>query len=230
MDIKKLTIPLITLISFSVNASLESDLNKAFTDVNIYSQAEGVTQGYLRDFDSNVGGFFIFDESSSELHFEDKKYIYNQGNFIPLSAPKLSSFKKDVMPYFADKYGLQYSSGTGDDIYVFLDYSCPFSRSFVNRGNLKSLASSGDNVWILPISRLGQSKGIIDYGKLHCFENDNKAKLSTFLDWMSKGDSVGVTDKKLTRDCNYWGDLKPYYSIVSHLGVSGVPAIIRGSD
>lgn len=230
MKLSQITIATVLTLTLPLKAAFIEDAHRNFLDVKVYSHDQKYTHGYLRTAESKVGSFFSFDKQTSLLSFDKHQFHYADGEFKPLDTTLMSEFKTKVMPFFSKKYGYLYSKGNTKNTYVFLDYSCPYSRKFVATGRLNKLVATGSTIWVMPISRLAETKGILSYGELQCSSLSKKEQMGVFLTWMKSGKNAKNKKPLITRSCSYWKDLKPYYGIVSHLNVTGVPAVITDNN
>ena len=228
MKLKQIILVAMSAFSLPLQAGLKEDLNLQFSSLKIYSDNANYLSGHLTERGKKVGTFFEFNKETSMLKLDDKSLVYKHGKFVDLSEKNNGVFRKEVMPYFANKYGFKFSEGNEQNIYIFLDYTCQFSKAFVERGELERYAATGATVWVLPISRLAQKQGILNYGALHCTTPNKESKAATFLSWMRGESKPNYGGFRPDKKCNYWEDLKPYYGIVSHLKIEGVPAVIKG--
>lgn len=227
MKVKKLIIGVILATSSTAFASYKDALSDTFDGVRIYHEDSSKVYGYSVEKGQSVGGYFSFNIQNNTLKIGESKYIFNDGKFVKNIDSREGGFKEIVVPYFAKRYGHKYSDGDNGTAYVFLDYSCQFSRAFVNRGELEKLKNKGKEVWLMPMSRDATTEGILNYSALTCSGSKAEEKVSRFLDWMSKGKaSVNKSELKDAK-CYYWLDLKPYYGLVKELGFDGVPAVVE---
>ncbi|HHJ3080201.1 TPA: hypothetical protein ACPVZG_004052 [Vibrio parahaemolyticus] len=227
MKVKKLIIGVLLATSTTAFASYRDALTDNFDGVRIYHEDSAKVFGYAVEKGESIGGYFSFNVKENALKIGESKYIFDGSKFVKNMDNREGSFKENVVPYFAKRYGHKYSDGDNGKVYVFLDYSCQFSRAFVNRGELEKLKNRGKEVWLMPMSRDATTEGILNYSALTCSDSNPDAKVSRFLDWMSKGEaSVNKSELKAAK-CYYWLDLKPYYGLVKELGFDGVPAVVE---
>ena len=205
----------------SINA-----LNESFDNVRIMHTDKENIYGYAKELGGEEEGFFSYKKSSKIMKFSNTYYRFTGRKFEHFFIENESQSNEKVMEYFRHRYGIKHSDGEKGDAYVFLDYSCPFSREFVKNNELEKLAKEGLTVWVMPISRLGTTDGILNYSALTC-STDNAAKLSRFLGWFDSGEADVSNSEIKSADCYYWLDLKPYYSLMNKLNFDGVPSVYR---
>ncbi|ELP5898582.1 hypothetical protein QTV49_000456 [Vibrio vulnificus] len=227
MIIKKLIVGFLLTTSTTAFASYKDALFEAFDGVRVYHSDSEKVFGYAVEKGQPIGGYFSLSLKENNLIIGESKYTFNDGKLVKNTERKDRDFKNNVVPYFATRYGHKYSEGDNGAAYVFLDYSCQFSRAFVDRGELEILKNKGKEVWLMPISRDATTEGILNYSALTCSDSKPEAKVSRFLDWMSKGKAFVNKSELKAAKCHYWLDLKPYYGLVKELGFDGVPAVVE---
>ncbi|KDM90824.1 hypothetical protein [Photobacterium galatheae] len=227
MRANKLFLICAALYTSSSFASYPEALERSFHETRIYHEDSDKVFGYAREKDKKIGSYFTYDINENRLGIGESKYSLDGNRFIKIKGREDNEMKNTVVPYFAKRYGAKFSSGDQGKAYVFLDYSCPFSRAFVQRGQLEQLANDGKEVWVMPMSRDATTEGILNYSALTCGSASSEDKLSRFLHWMKAGAANVQKSELKAAQCYYWLDLKPYYGLISELGLEGVPAVFE---
>lgn len=227
MRINKLAAGLLLAVSVSAFANYENALNASFDGVRVYHKDTNKILGYAVEKGNSIGGYFSVNTQEKSLKIGESRYHLNNGRFVKNITDNRDNFVQNVVPYFSKRYGQKYSDGSTGKAYVFLDYSCPFSRAFVEKGGLERLRENGKEVWLMPMSRDATTEGILNYSALTCSSEKNDDKVSRFLGWMKQGKASVEKSELKAANCYYWLDLKPYYGLVNELGFDGVPAVIE---
>lgn len=226
---KKINLVLSVLSAFALPAFAApiDALKHQFDNTRVFHSDEEVVYGYATEKGEKNGAYFSFFYATNELEFGGKKMVLIGDKFEEAKVNADGKFNEKVLDYLSQRYGIKYANGANGTAYVFLDYSCPFSRQFVQSGQLKKLSRQGKNIWIMPISRLGTVEGISNYSALTCMTQNNEKKLERFMSWMDKGE-VTISQSELSQSkCYYWLDLKPYYGIIEKLKLNGVPSVVE---
>ncbi|MCY9865124.1 hypothetical protein OTK49_21630 [Vibrio coralliirubri] len=227
MNKNKLSLALFSMFSAAAMSAPLDVIETQFDNTRVFFADGDVIYGHAAEKNKKNGSYFTFSFDSNELILGEKKMSLVGEKFIEKDKNTDDKFNKKVLSYFSQRYGIKYADGAAGDVYVFLDYSCPFSRKFVESGELNSLSKQGKNVWVMPISRLGSVEGISNYSALTCMMANDEQKLERFLDWMEVGSATVSRSELQLSKCYYWLDLKPYYGIMEKLKLNGVPSVVE---
>ena len=159
----------------------------------------------------------------------DEIYYVQDGKVLKLGDQKGQGLRFVVLPKIARDYGFVLGNGAGSKIaYVIADTSCPYSQRFFTDGGAKNLMRDGYRVVVIPVSRKVDQNELLSLSVFSC-SNDEKQKRDIFIKAIDSKIAIDLEYKKPPKGCNYWSDLKQFYSLFDDYDFDGFPAIIKSN-
>ncbi|MGR5368497.1 hypothetical protein [Photobacterium damselae] len=179
--------------------------------------------------DNQDNEFYFFNNVTKTLSNGKWSYYVDKGAIKKLSVNDISSLRDTLLPKFAQKYGFAYGGNGDKTAYVLADTTCPFSEQFFAQGGADKLIKSGYKVIVIPMSRKVKEDELIGLSVFNCALNKGDKK-KIFMDAIKKKTPLGFPATKTAEHCDYWGDLKPLYSVFEEYNLRGFPAIFKSDS
>ncbi|MDK9793810.1 hypothetical protein [Vibrio sp. D431a] len=143
---------------------------------------------------------------------------------LKLKTENLWNYRQGLIKSYGEKFGFNLKGKVNTSRVVIVDYTCPFSTSYVKKLEAKLPRNEFEEITFIPVSRNMEREVISKSLGLQCLPKQRAAN-TLVNSFVVQGESIR---NKSIPSCNNKQDLYGLLNLMSSFKIEAVPALIEG--